>query len=217
MVSAAASAVHDALVLCVSSKDEEDGTSSSSRLPKDTIQNCIKPILLKLRDHTALSLPLLRGLLRLLGLLSTWFNKSLGSKLLEHLIKFEDPGMCFCTCRFLNYVTAKLSCVAHVCSCYHVLDTIIQLKAFKPGEEPLIAAALMELFALLPQASNFVESLVQHTIQLEVVLHRYKPSLSTSPFRAPLAKYLNRYYTGKYTGTCLHFTSLFAELIPSLK
>ncbi len=95
VVSTAASALHDALVLCVPSKDKGDDASSSKksqRLPKDMIQNCIKPILLNLRDYTTLSLPLLRGLRRLLGLLSSWFNKSLGSKLLEHLTKFGDPG-----------------------------------------------------------------------------------------------------------------------------
>ncbi len=99
---------------------------------------------------------------------------------------------------FLVYLTV----VPAIMAC---LDTIVQLQVFKPGEEPLIAAALIDLFALLPEASNFVESLVQQTVQLEVVLNRYKPSLSTSPFRAPLAKYLNRHYSGKYTCTCLPF------------
>ena len=69
----------------------------------------------------------------------------------------------------------------------------MQLLVFKPGEEPLIAAAVMDLFALLPQASHFVESLVKQTIRLEGVLPRYKPCQSISPFRAPLAKYLNRH------------------------
>jgi len=166
-VSASASALHNALILCVPRKDKEGGEGSSSstkghRLPKELIQSCIRPILLNLREHTKLTIPLLRGLSRLLGLLSSWFNKTLGDKLLEHLSKFGEP------------------------------DKILQLQVFKPGEEPLIAAAVMDLFALLPQASHFVESLVKQTIRLEAVLPRYKPCQSISPFRGPLAKYLNR-------------------------
>lgn len=61
-----------------------------------------------------------------------------------------------------------------------------------------MAAALMELFSLLPQASHFVESLVKHTIRLESALPRYKPCHSISPFRAPLAKYLNRHCASEY-------------------
>lgn len=67
---------------------------------------------------------------------------------------------------------------------------------FKPGEEPLIAAAVMDLFSLLPNASHFVEALVKLTINLENVMLEYKGrSFSTSPFRTPLAKYLNRHYS----------------------
>lgn len=73
----------------------------------------------------------------------------------------------------------------------------MQSQVFKPGDEPLkIAAATMDIFSLLPQASNFVEALVRRTLDLESVMFKYKSSLSTSPFRKPLAKYLNRYFQG---------------------
>ncbi len=93
-VSSSASALHDALVLG-KEKEEEPSSSKSHRLSKELIQSCIRPILLNLREHTKLSLPLLRGLSRLLGLLSSWFNKTLGEKLLEHLYKFGEPGKSF--------------------------------------------------------------------------------------------------------------------------
>lgn len=73
----------------------------------------------------------------------------------------------------------------------------MRLQVFNPGEEPLIAAAVMDLFALLPQASHFVESLVKQTIRLESALPKYKPCRSNSPFRDPLAKYLNRHFASK--------------------
>ena len=62
------------------------------RLPREAIKNCIGPILMNLREYTTLSVPLLRGLRRMLGLLSGWFNPSLGEKLVEHMIRFADPG-----------------------------------------------------------------------------------------------------------------------------
>jgi len=99
----------------------------------------------------------------LLGLLSSWFNRTLGEKLLEHLHRFTEP------------------------------DKIIALQIWKPGDEPLIAAAVMDLFSVLPQASHFVEMLVKHTIRLESVLPRFKPCQNISPFRGPLARYLNRH------------------------
>jgi len=82
-----------------------------------------------LRDYTRLSIPLLQGLSRLLSLLSSWFNRTLGEKLLEHLQKWLDP------------------------------NKIISQKIWKEGEEPLVAAAIVDIFALLPHASHFVESL----------------------------------------------------------
>ena len=78
------------------------------------------------------------------------------------------------------------------------LDKIIALQIWKPGDEPLIAAAVMDLFSVLPQASHFVEMLVKHTIRLEAVLPRYKPCQNISPFRGPLARYLNRHCASKF-------------------
>lgn len=96
IASTSASALHNALILCVSSKSSpssEEGDSKVHRLSKELIQSCIRPILLNLRDYKKLTLPLLRGLSRLLALLSSWFNKSLGEKLIEHLGHFSDPGL----------------------------------------------------------------------------------------------------------------------------
>jgi transformation/transcription domain-associated protein len=106
---------------------------------------------------------LIRGLEQLLSLLSSWFNKTLGEKLLDHLQKWTDPR------------------------------TIISQNVWPAGTEPEVAAAIIGLFVLLPQASNFVEQLVKITIKLEAVLPAYKSHLSSSPFRKPLAKYLNKY------------------------
>lgn len=137
--------------------------STKYQLPKELLQTCIRPILLDLRDHTKVNIALLRALSRLLSLLSAWFNQTLGDKLLDHLTRFTSP------------------------------DKIIESKVFKEGEEPLLAANIIGLFSLLNQNSvDFVEQLVKSTIRLETVLPHYRYTNCFSPFRTPLARYLNK-------------------------
>lgn len=200
-VASSASALHIALVLGKEKDDVSSSSSKSHRLSKELIQSCIRPILLNLREHTKLSLPLLRGLSRLLGLLSSWFNKTLGEKLLEHLHKFGEPGTCY---YYLVSVCSGSIALLISLRIANFVDKIMRLQVFNPGDEPLIAAAVMDLFALLPQASYFVESLVKQTIQLESALPKYKPCRSVSPFRDPLAKYLNRHFASEcnISNTC---------------
>ena len=158
---------HDALkeVLSLSSKTAKQGdtTKTQSRLPKDLLQMCIRPVLLNLRDYTRLSIPLLRGLTKLLSLLSSWFNKTLGEKLLDHLQRWVEP------------------------------HKIIQLGVWNEGEEPMVAAAIVDGFRLLPQASKFVEVLVGTCVKIESVIGEFKMRRSGSPLRESLARYLNKY------------------------
>jgi phosphatidylinositol kinase/protein kinase (PI-3 family) len=70
-----------------------------------------------------------------------------------------------------------------------------QKKIWRPGEELKIAAAIIELFHLLPSAaSKFLEQLVKLVIQLELLLPGTQHQNGMcSPYRAPLVKYANRY------------------------
>lgn len=144
-------------------KNEGEGTKPQSRLPKELLQTCIRPVLLNLRDYKRLSVPLLRGLSRLLSLLSSWFNKTLGEKLLDHLQKWTDPAL------------------------------IIPQKIWKEGDEPLVAAAIVDIFALLPHASHFVEPLVKTCLKLEAALPAFKARYVLSPYQKPLFRYLNKH------------------------
>jgi transformation/transcription domain-associated protein len=119
-----------------------------------------------LADYRKLSIPLLEGLARLLELLSNWFNVTLGEKLLDYLKKWTEP------------------------------DKIAATKIWKQGDEPKIAAAIIELFHLLPPSSSFLDRLVALTINLESLLQSTSSfSHVRSPYRAPLTKFLNRYAT----------------------
>ncbi|KAL7102214.1 hypothetical protein ACP275_08G105000 [Erythranthe tilingii] len=138
------------------------------RMPKELLQSSLRPILVNLAHTKNLSMPLLQGLARLLELLSNWFNVTLGGKLLEHLKKWLEPD--------------KLA----LCQ-----------KSWKAGEEPKIAAAIIELFHLLPSAAGkFLDDLVTLTIDLEAALPPGQfYSEINSPYRLPLTKFLNRYPT----------------------
>ncbi|XP_044463478.1 transformation/transcription domain-associated protein-like isoform X2 [Mangifera indica] len=141
---------------------------NQQRMPKELLQNSLRPILVNLANTKNLSMSLLQGLARLLELLSNWFNVTLGGKLLEHLKKWLEPE--------------KLA---------------QSQKSWKAGEEPKIAAAIIELFHLLPQAaSKFLDELVTLTIDLEGALPPGQfYSEINSPYRLPLTKFLNRYST----------------------
>ncbi|XVE87428.1 hypothetical protein DITRI_Ditri18aG0116500 [Diplodiscus trichospermus] len=141
---------------------------NQQRMPKELLQSSLRPILVNLAHTKNLSMPLLQGLARLLELLSNWFNVTLGGKLLEHLKKWLEPE--------------KLA---------------QSQKSWKAGEEPKIAAAIIELFHLLPHAaSKFLDELVTLTIDLEGALSPGQVySEINSPYRLPLTKFLNRYAT----------------------
>lgn len=160
-VVAAHKALREVLSLSLKAPTEEGG-KNQSRLPKELLQRCIRPVLLNLRDFTMLSVPLLRGLSRLLALLNSWFNKTLGEKLLDHLQKWTDPPR-------------------------------IMSLAWGPGEETRVAASMVGIFCLLPHASQFVEHLVKTCIKIEAALPVFKNFEIYSPFRRPLARFLDKY------------------------
>ncbi|KAL8008147.1 putative transcription-associated protein [Plasmopara halstedii] len=133
-------------------------------LPKDLLQQCLRPVLLNLADYRKLNIPLLEGLSRLLTLLSSCFNVTLGEKLLEHLKQWRDP------------------------------DRIIKAGIWKRGEEPAVAAAIVNLFHLLPSNDAFLEPLINCVVDLEAVLPKYGSyGKMSSPYRIPLTRFINRY------------------------
>ena len=64
---------------------------TQQKLPKELLQSSLRPILVNLANYKNLSMPLLQGLARLLELLSSWFNVTLGDKLKDHLRKWLEP------------------------------------------------------------------------------------------------------------------------------
>ena len=141
---------------------------TQSRLPKELLQASLRPILVHLSSHKNLTRPLLAGLRRLLELLSSWFNQTLGDKLLEHLRQWTLPDV---------FLAAG------------------QKSSWRPTDEIHIAAALFELFHLLPiTAGRFLEPLVSLSLKLEAnIPPNLAPSELVSPYRPPLLLFLNRH------------------------
>nr|CCA20235.1 phosphatidylinositol kinase (PIKL3) putative [Albugo laibachii Nc14] len=158
LVEAAQQALKDVIYLNKQNKDIS--------LPKELLQQCLRPVLLNLADYRKLNLSLLDGLSRLLSLLSNCFNVTLGEKLLEHLKQWREP------------------------------DRIIKAGIWKRGEEPLVAAAIINLFHLLPPNEAFLEPLVVCVIFLEDVMPQFGNfGKMSSPYRLPLTRFLSRYAT----------------------
>jgi len=145
-------------------------------LPKELLQECLKPVLSQIKSHTTLTKSLLKGLARLLYLISNLFNKSLGETLLNHLGKWTEPAK------------------------------IMGLQLWRPGDDIEVAAAIVGIFHLLPMSPSFLVPLVSTVVKLEATHHLFAPCAAAgdgggfsggpeaaSPYREPLLKFLNRH------------------------
>lgn len=154
------------------------------RISQSDCQTALKPILSRLNKFNSLDLNVLQGGAEALKMLSDWFNQTLGEKLLDHLRMWYDPE-----------------------------SNLGFQKGWTIAEDSEIAAAILELFHLLPDpASSFLETqkiepermgserigLVVMTIELEERLGQTSPvgpvpHVLWSPYRSPLAKFLVKY------------------------
>lgn len=141
----------------------KDVLSENPKLPKELLQNGLKPMLMNLSDHQKLTVPGLEALARLLELLIAYFKVEIGKKLLDHLDAW---------CRV------------------DVLDTLFGKDLLEQIPAKMISSIINIFHLLPPQADMFLNDLVLKLMLLE---KRLRLQLN-SPFRLPLAKYLNRFH-----------------------
>ncbi|KAK9459333.1 uncharacterized protein V1516DRAFT_508906 [Lipomyces oligophaga] len=123
--------------------------AQNHKLPKDLLQNGLKPILLNLSDRRRLSLQGLDGLAILLELLTNYFKIEIGTKLLDHLKAWAEPS--------LLYTSSG--------------------KQLMSQHNIKIVAAIMNIYHLLPpEANRFMDDLVTTVVYLEEHLRRYHDS-----------------------------------------
>ncbi|KAI1006280.1 Transcription-associated protein 1 [Podosphaera aphanis] len=121
----------------------------TTKLPKDLLQNGLRPVLAKLQDPRRLSTHGLDGLARLLQLLTTYFKVEIGARLLDHI-----------------KVLAETSAIQQ-----------ISFSLIEQNEQMKIIAAVFNIFHLLPSAAEgFKERLVDALLDLEESLRRTRHS-----------------------------------------
>jgi transformation/transcription domain-associated protein len=126
----------------------------NNRLPKEVLQNGLKPILTSLQEWRKLTVESLEGLGKLLKLLTTYFKVEIGQRLLDHTVHLIDAN-----------TLQKAS--------FALLD----------GSRPLrVLAALFNVFHLLPlTADKYLQEIVEKIIDLESALRRTRFSPFREP------------------------------------
>ncbi|KAI7899883.1 uncharacterized protein BX663DRAFT_576399 [Cokeromyces recurvatus] len=125
------------------------------KLPKELLQQGLRPILTTLSNHKTLSVAGLEGLARLLELLTHYFKVEIGKKLLDHLKLWAEP--------------ATLQEIAG--------------KPLSENHEIKIIVAILNIFYLLPAAAHiFLDELVTSVLEMESHLRRaisspFRPNL----------------------------------------
>ncbi|KAJ5114009.1 hypothetical protein N7456_002543 [Penicillium angulare] len=140
----------------------KDVLTQTNKLPKDLLQNGLRPILMNLQDPKRLSVAGLDGLARLLTLLTNYFKVEIGARLLDHMKVIADDTM-------LQKVSFSL---------------VEQNPALK------IVAAIFNIFHLLPPAAtSFMDHLVNKVLDLEKKLRRTSHSPFRKPLVKYLNRY----------------------------
>ncbi|KAI9798642.1 MAG: hypothetical protein M1833_004631 [Piccolia ochrophora] len=133
-----------------------------NKLPKDLLQNGLRPILMNLQDPKRLSVAGLDGLARLLTLLTNYFKVEIGQRLLDHMDTIAEPNS-----------LQKIS--------FTLVEQNSQMK---------IVAAILNIFHLLPPAAiTFLESLINKVLNLEESLRRTHYSPFREPLIMYLNRY----------------------------
>ncbi|RAH67424.1 histone acetyltransferase TRA1 [Aspergillus aculeatinus CBS 121060] len=139
-----------------------DVLTQTNKLPKDLLQNGLRPILMNLQDPKRLSVAGLDGLARLLTLLTNYFKVEIGARLLDHMKVIADEAT-------LQKVSFSL---------------VEQSPPMK------IVAAIFNIFHLLPPAAtSFMDHLVNKVLDLEEKLRRTSNSPFRKPLVKYINRY----------------------------
>ncbi|KAI9769878.1 MAG: hypothetical protein M1839_003575 [Geoglossum umbratile] len=161
--------------------------AQTNKLPKDLLQNGLRPILMNLSDPKRINVAGLEGLARLLTLLTNYFKVEIGARLLDHLKTFAEPSS-------LQQISFKL------------LEQNPQMK---------IIAAILNIFHLLPSAAvTFMDGLVNTVLDLEEKLRRTHYSPFREPLLKYINRYPKEswaFFSGKLQD--MRYGRFFAQLI----
>ena len=133
-----------------------------TRLPRELLQNGLRPILTSLQDARRLSVPALEGLARLLTLLTTYFKVVIGDKLMAHMEMYSE-----------SQLLPKAS-----------------FSLIEQNELMKVLIATINVFHLLPgTAITMMPKLVDRVLDLEAKLRRTQHSPFRKPLIKYLNRY----------------------------
>ncbi|KAI1339027.1 FAT domain-containing protein [Xylariaceae sp. FL0016] len=136
--------------------------SQTNKLPKDLLQQGLRPVLANLQDAKRLSTHGLDNLARLLRLLTTYFKVEIGARLLDHIKSLAEPN-------FLQQISFTF---------------------FEQNNQMKVIAAVFNIFHLLPPAAEqFKERLIDTCLDLEEKLRRTAQSPFRPPLYKYLNRY----------------------------
>ncbi|KAI9676027.1 MAG: hypothetical protein M1817_000770 [Caeruleum heppii] len=134
----------------------------TNKLPKDLLQNGLRPILMNLQDPKRLTVEGLDGLARLLTLLTNYFKVEIGQRLLDHLKSIADIN-----------------------SLQRISFTLVE-----QNQQMKVVTAILNVFYLLPPAAvTFMEKLINKVLELEAKLRRTHCSPFRAPLIKYLNRY----------------------------
>lgn len=163
--------------------------SQTNKLPKDLLQNGLRPILMNLQDPKKLSVAGLDGLARLLALLTNYFKTEIGERLLTHMSIIADAP-----------VLQKSS--------FSLIEQNPQMK---------IVLATLNIFHLLPStAAVFMNELIERVLDLEKSLRRTHFSPFREPLLKYINRYPGEawdYFSERLSD--MKYGRFFAQLLAS--
>ena len=163
--------------------------SQTNKLPKDLLQNGLRPILMNLQDPKKLTVAGLDGLCKLLALLTNYFKTEIGERLLSHMSVIADGP-----------VLQKSS--------FSLIEQNSQMK---------IVLATLNVFHLLPSsAAVFMNDLIERVLDLEKALRRTHFSPFRDPLLKYINRYPKEAWD--FFSERLHdmrYGRFFAQLLPS--
>lgn len=163
--------------------------TQTNKLPKDLLQNGLRPILMNLQDPKKLSVAGLDGLARLLALLTNYFKTEIGERLLAHMSIIADTT-----------VLQKSS--------FSLIEQNPQMK---------IVLATLNIFHLLPStAAVFMKDLIERVLELETSLRRTHFSPFREPLLKYVNRYPEeawQFFSGRLSD--MKYGRFFAQILAS--
>ena len=123
--------------------------AATQKLPKDLLQNGLRPILMNVQDPRKLSVEGLEGLRTLLQLLTNYFKVEIGTRLLDHMLTIADATTLQKVSFSLIEAQPKMKVITAIFSVFHLLP---------------------------PAAAQFLPTLVDRVLELETKLRRTRSS-----------------------------------------